>query len=317
MPERAAPRRHHPLATAARGVVAAGVAAAVWGTLIERQLFTLRHVTMPVLPAGQGPLRMLQLSDLHLAPWQSRKQRWVRSLAALAPDLVINSGDNAGHEQALFALRHALEPFAGIPGVFVHGSNDYYGPMLKNPLRYLREPSQKSTRTPNLDNEALTHFFMDDLGWLNLNNSAARLTVADSILECVGLNDPHIGYDRADQMAAQLAEVRAEPAAGPVTTLGLVHAPYRSALNTLVDAGATALIAGHTHGGQVCIPGYGALTTNCDLPRDQAKGLSTWQHNRRAAFLNVSAGLGHSIYAPVRFACRPEATLITLVPAVL
>ena len=99
--------------------------------------------------------------------------------------------------------------------------------------------------------------------------------------------------------------------------IGVIHAPYQNSLNTLVDAGASALIAGHTHGGQVCLPGYGAFTTNCDLPRKQAKGLSSWQHNRRAAFLNVSAGLGNSIYAPVRFACRPEATLITLIPKII
>jgi predicted MPP superfamily phosphohydrolase len=60
------------------------------------------------------------------------------------------------------------------------------------------------------------------------------------------------------------------------------------------------------------VPGYGALVTNCDIPRDQVKGLSLWTHARRTAYLTVSAGLGTSIYAPVRFACRPEATLLTL-----
>ena len=53
---------------------------------------------------------------------------------------------------------------------------------------------------------------------------------------------------------------------------------------------------------------------NCDIPLKQAKGLSSWTHDGRSAPLNVSAGCGHSIYAPVRFACRPEATLLTLSP---
>ncbi|MFC4222802.1 metallophosphoesterase [Lysinibacter cavernae] len=309
-------RRQHPLATTARAVVAAGAAAVVWGTLIERQLFTLREITVPVLPKGQAPIRMLQFSDLHMAPWQFRKQRWVRSLAALNPDLIVNTGDNCGHEQALFAIKHSLEPFKGVPGVFVHGSNDYYGPMLKSPLKYLREPSQKSTKMPTLDNKALTSYFADELGWSDLNNSAARVNLGGRELEFFGLNDPHISYDKPDVMHKQLAELRATSAdEAEVTRIGVVHAPYQSALNTLIDEGATTILAGHTHGGQVCIPGYGALTTNCDLPRDQAKGLSTWTHERKTAFLQVSAGLGHSIYAPVRFACRPEATLITLTPA--
>ncbi len=307
-------KRSSPVANTLRGVAVAGAAAVVWGTVIERQLFTLRNVTMPVLPAGHAPLRILQISDLHMAPWQFRKQRWVRSLAALTPDLVVNTGDNHGHEQALFALKHALEPFSGTPGVFVHGSNDYYGPMLKNPLRYLREPSRASTKPASLDTDALTTFFEDDLGWTSLNNSATHLSLRGSELELFGLNDPHIGYDRPQEMLSVLDALRESSTASP-TRIGVVHAPYRDALDTLVDAGATALIAGHTHGGQVCLPGYGAFTTNCDLPRKQVKGLSTWQHKKRAAFLNVSAGLGNSIYAPVRFACRPEATLITLLPS--
>lgn len=74
------------------------------------------------------------------------------------------------------------------------------------------------------------------------------------------------------------------------------------------------IFAGHTHGGQVRVPGFGALVANCDIPLPQARGLSDWTHGGKTIPLNVSAGLGHSIYAPVRFACRPEASLITLLP---
>jgi predicted MPP superfamily phosphohydrolase len=92
----------------------------------------------------------------------------------------------------------------------------------------------------------------------------------------------------------------------------VAHAPYQRVLNTFVTYGARMIFAGHTHGGQVCVPGFGALVTNCDIPRAQVKGLSLWNHAPRAAYVNVSAGLGTSIYAPVRFACRPEASLVTL-----
>ena len=62
-------------------------------------------------------------------------------------------------------------------------------------------------------------------------------------------------------------------------------------------------------------PGFGALVTNCDIPRQQVKGVSEWRHGSRTATLDVSAGLGTSIYAPVRFACRPEVSLLTLTAA--
>lgn len=68
------------------------------------------------------------------------------------------------------------------------------------------------------------------------------------------------------------------------------------------------IFAGHTHGGQVCVPGYGALITNCDLDTARVKGLS--RHG--AAHLHVSGGLGTSPFAPYRFANRPEVTLLTL-----
>src|SRR5690606_32670255 len=62
---------------------AAGAAALAWGILVERTRWTLRRVDVPVLPPGAAPVRVLYLSDLHMAPWQRDKQEWVRSLAEL------------------------------------------------------------------------------------------------------------------------------------------------------------------------------------------------------------------------------------------
>jgi predicted MPP superfamily phosphohydrolase len=301
-------------AAAAHGLSAAGLH--LWSTVIERRLFTVRRHTLPLLAEGAEPIRVLQLSDLHLAPWQARKIDWVRSLAELRPDLVVLTGDLLGHLQARPMLLRALAPLAEIaPTVFVHGSNDYYGPILKNPFKYLMAPSRLSTRVPDIDTEALTAG-LEGLGAIDLNNSAARLELRGTRIELLGLNDPHIRYDDASAMRAELAALYAEDGVDgpeePLLRLGVVHAPYQEALGELLDDGAQLILAGHTHGGQVRVPGVGALTANCDLPTAQARGLSVWYDAHRAAFLNVSAGLGNSIYAPVRFACRPEASLITL-----
>lgn len=298
----------------ARALGIAALASLIWGVLIERQLFTVRRHSLPILPRGSAPIRVLHISDLHLAPWQSRKMRWMRSLRHLAPDLIISTGDSMGHVEALPMLRHTLEPFAGIPAVFVYGSNDFYGPKVKNPFKYLQATSkvELSKKIQKIDNAALTKLLTEELGWVDLNNAATELTVRGSQIEFFGLGDPHIHYDDETAMKRQRDALRKKQKKVPATRIGVVHAPYRSSLDALLASDAEAIFAGHTHGGQVCVPGIGALTTNCDLPRQQAKGLSVWFGQKRAAFLNVSAGLGHSIYAPVRFFCRPEVSLITL-----
>lgn len=292
---------------AALGAVAAGTA--IWSIAIERQLFTVREHTVAALTPGSDPIRVLHLSDLHLAPWQYRKSAWVQSLLDLQPDLIVNTGDNMGHPDALALLRETLAPFVGVPGFFVHGSNDKNAPHPKNPFLYFSGPSKAHREVAALDTPAMDAFFESDLGWLSLNNAAAALSVGNSVLHAVGVDDPHHNWDDPDAAAAALSALKAEVTEPAAATIGVAHAPYRRTLNALVSDGADVIFAGHTHGGQVCLPGFGALVANCDIPLKQAKGLSSWQ----GVPLNVSAGLGNSIYAPMRLACRPEASLVTLV----
>lgn len=309
--------------TAARafgGVLAVGAALFAYGAIVERNRFTIRQEQVPVLDAAARPITVLHLSDIHMAPWQHRKQDWIASLATIVePDLIVNTGDNLGHVDGLEGLRRALEPFRGVPGVYVHGSNDYVGPMLKNPFGYFGGPSGSRGRDQDLDTGAMEEFF-DGLGWLSLNNRARALELRGSRLELFGTNDAHRGWDRLDLLPGLVEDLRenagwADDPAGPETVaIGVTHAPYRRVLDAFVTQGAELIFAGHTHGGQVRFPGGPALVTNCDIPRAQAQGLSVWHHGRRAAYLEVSAGLGTSIYAPVRFACPPEAVVLTLVP---
>jgi uncharacterized protein len=296
--------------TATAAVGAIGVGAAVWGVGIERYLFTLRRHELEILPEGSAPLKVLHLSDAHMAPWQHRKQHWIAALADLQPDLVVNTGDNLGHQDGLDGLRAAFAPLRGIPGVFVHGSNDVVAPSPRNPLRYFSGPSDHHRKPERLDTGALDSFLGDELGWDDLNNRAATLPLPGIRINAFGVSDAHRDWDDLDALPDALATL---PEAE--LTLGVTHAPYRRILDAFTDLGADLLLGGHTHGGQVRIPGSSrALVANCDIPLDQARGLSAWTHDGRTLPLNVSAGLGHSIYAPVRFGCRPEASLITLLP---
>lgn len=284
---------------------------------METKLFTVREVTVPVLPPGEADLRVLHVSDLHLTPSQQRKIDWVRSLASLEPDLVIDTGDNLAHRDALGPLLRALEPLLSTtPGVFVMGSNDYYAPSAKNPARYLLPDARVHRPDPEKLPADRLAAAMTDAGWVDLTNRRDVVVADGRRLSLVGVDDPHLDRDVFPSPAAPGTPGDPDDA---VLHLGVTHAPYRRVLDSMHGDGVDAIIAGHTHGGQLCVPFYGALVTNCDLDRRRAKGLHGWPGPRPDAaggngstWLHVSAGAGTSPYAPVRFACRPEATLLTL-----
>src|SRR6201990_2711035 len=110
-------------AAVAVGSLVAGIGHA---TLIERNAFVMRELTMPVLSPGSSPLKVLHISDLHMRPTQRRKQAWLRELVSLEPDLVVNTGDNLAHPKAVPAVVQSLSELLSVPGIFVFGSNDYF-----------------------------------------------------------------------------------------------------------------------------------------------------------------------------------------------
>ncbi len=288
-------------------LVAAGAATLAYSTGYEVRSFRLRRFDVPVLPPGSRRVRVLHLSDLHLVPRQRRKREWLRTLAALEPDLVVDTGDNLAHPDAVPALLDDLGALLDRPGVFVLGSNDYHGPAVKNPFGYLASPSRLRARPRLLPTGDLVAGLRAG-GWHDLDNDRAVLDVAGQRFDLVGVDDPHIGLDRYD-------DVRGPAAPAATLRLGVMHAPYRRVLDPMTTDGADLLLAGHTHGGQVCVPFVGALVTNCDLPVRYASGLHRWEAAGASTWLHVSAGAGTSPYAPVRLACPPEATLLSLVPA--
>ena len=254
----------HAVARAAGALTLAGAAGLAWASLVEVRWYALREVTVPVLPAGQAPLRILHLSDLHLVPSQRRKIDWVRDLASLAPDLVVDTGDNMAHRDALLPLLHALEPLLSTPGAFVMGSNDYYAPMAKNPARYLLPDARRpDVLPPDPLPAGELAARLREAGWKDLTNRRDIVHAAGRTVSLVGVDDPHLDRD-----------VFPAPAPGPEADLhlGVTHAPYTRVLDTLQADGADLVLAGHTHGGQLALPVYGALVTNCDLDRSPRQG---------------------------------------------
>ncbi|HEX6500563.1 MAG TPA: metallophosphoesterase [Micromonosporaceae bacterium] len=284
------------------GVTTVGLGAATlaYASLVERNLFTLRRFDVPVLAPDAEPLRVLHLSDLHMTPGQRRKQDWVAGLAATDPDLVVVTGDFLAHPDAVPAVARALQPLLDLPGAFVFGSNDYHGPVFKNPFGYFNR-NREYRHGADLPTEDLRTLLVSS-GWVDLNNRRATVKAGGRVIEAAGVDDPHIGRDVYRSGAV-------DPAAD--LHLGMTHSPEPRVVDDMAADGFDVVLAGHTHGGQVCVPGYGALVTNCGLDRRMAKGLHRWQATD--TWLHVSAGVGTHPTAPVRFACPPEASILTLI----
>lgn len=295
--------RRHPLATATVGALALGGLVTAYASLIERRWYRLRHVSLPGVLRRPGRLAVLHVSDLHLLPGQDHRTAFLARLGELDHDLTVITGDLLGAPGTEQMAADAVAPLTseGRPGLVVLGSNDHFGPVIKAPWRYLTDPGHRAHGQP-LDTDQLVAR-LGDHGYRVLVDRTERVETRAGAITATGLDDPHLPWTRLPA-AADLADGDADA----LLHLGLVHSPYLAALDTLTDAGCDLLLAGHTHGGQVRVPGVGALVDNCDLPLDQARGAS----RHRGRWLHVSAGLGHSRYAPIRFACPPEATLLEL-----
>ena len=250
------------------GVGALGARCLAYAGLYEVNAFRLRRVDVPVLPPGARPVRMLHVSDVHMTPSARARQRWLSTLGALEPDLVINTGDNLADEEAVPSVLASFGRLLDRPGLYVWGSNDYYGPTFKNPLRYLEGPSRRDERSPRtLPWQDLGRGFKE-AGWIDLTHTRASLEIKGVRIGFRGTDDPHLNQDHYAEVAGPINRAEIDVA------IGVTHAPYRRVIDAMAYDGHDLIMTGHTHGGQVCVPFYGALVTNCDLDTRRAKGLS-------------------------------------------
>jgi predicted MPP superfamily phosphohydrolase len=265
--------------------------------------YQLRQESLPLLPSGAGQIRILHFSDLHLTPSRKREIADIKSWAALKPDLVISTGDFLAHRDGVEVALNALNELLDLPGLYVFGSNDYYGPRFKNPLSYLKSDDGERRVGEKLPIEQ----FDSELkrrGWINLNNSRSSIKINGITIDVRGTDDAHLELDNYQRVAGKPS--------GDIS-IGVTHAPYKRVLDAMGQDSLDLIFAGHTHGGQVRIPwfcGSRSLTTNCDLPNWRSRGISKIPNQ---PLLNVSAGMGQSPFAPLRIFCPPEVTLLTLV----
>ncbi len=284
------------------GVTGAGVAGLVYAGAVERNLYTLRRFTVPVLDPGTPALRVLHVSDLHITSAQARKQRWIAALARLEPDLVINTGDTISEVSAIPDILRTLRPLADVPAVFVPGNNDYYAPVRSTPTRYFT-PDKVRPKGETMPWAELAAAMVEQ-GWTDLTHVRSRLAVKGAAVALAGLDDPHLRKARYELVAGAADDTAA-------VRIGVMHSPEPPLLESFATDGYDLVLAGHTHGGQVRVPFGPAIVTNCGIDVHRARWLHRWDERM---WFHVCAGLGTNPYMPIRFACRPEASLLTLVP---
>ena len=266
--------------------------------------YKVRTSTLPLLPKGSRDIKVLHFSDLHLTPNKKREIADIKSFAELKPDLVISTGDFLAHKDAVKVALNALDQLLDLPGLFVFGSNDYYAPQFKNPLSYLRKDNGERKLGNKLPWQSLQKQLVKR-GWQDLNHNKVKLKVNGVVIEARGTDDAHLELDDYRQVEGKVSKAAD-------LALGVTHAPYERVLAAMAQDKLDLIFAGHTHGGQIRLPWFGgskSLTTNCDLENWRSRGVTKVNNE---PWLNVSAGMGMSPFAPIRFACPPEVSLITL-----
>jgi uncharacterized protein len=266
--------------------------------------YQLREASVPILPDRARDIRILHFSDLHLTPSRTREIADIKSWASIKPDLVISTGDFLAHPDAIDIALEALNSLLDVPGLYVFGSNDYYAPRFKNPFLYLKKDDGTRKLGSKLDSERLD-VELSRSGWINLNNRRTSIEIKGTTIDARGTDDAHLELDDYSKVAGKPN--------GDIS-IGVTHAPYKRVLNGMKIDSLDLVFAGHTHGGQVRVPWIGgskSLTTNCDLPNWRSRGLTKVDNE---PWLNVSAGMGFSPFAPIRIFCPSEVTILTLTP---
>lgn len=270
--------RHMSRRTWLRTVLASGAGlaagASAYGALYERHALRLSTADMPIdgLPDALSGLRIGLLTDIHRSPWVSHEDvdHAVRLLLNAQPDLVVLGGD------------------------YVTWSDKRFVGPAAEALAALTAPQGVFAVLGNHDDERDVTAALGAQGFTVLRDARTRLTIKGEPLEVGGIR---FWTRRAADVAAVMRGARG-------TTLLLAHDPRR--LQEAADIGVSGVLSGHTHGGQVVLPGLGAVAAR-KFP--VVAGLA--RHQRTSLF--VSRGLG-TVYLPVRLNCPPEVAVVTLRP---
>ncbi len=265
----------------------------------EPYLYRLQRHTLAGTPRTPS-LTVLHVSDTHLNTRDKRLMSFLRGLPERVgvPDLVVATGDLIEENEAIDPIVELLGGLRARLGRFyVFGSHDYYIGKRPSYRKYFSS-EREVKRADDADTPRLEEG-LRAAGWQALTNTTVMVEDAGTKIRLSGVDDPYLKRHRTDHIERGDEDL----------AIALVHAP--DVVSEWALRGFDLILAGHTHGGQVRFPGIGALVTNSSLPA----GLAAGPQRVGRTWLHVSPGLGTGKFSPIRFATRPEATLLRLVPA--
>ena len=278
------------------GLACAAMLFLLEAVIVEPRRFTLRRRRMPCAASGLArPLSILHVTDLHFRPHEHGKRRFLHRVASQEDvDIVAVTGDLIDHTPSIPICVDALRAFKPRLGVFVAlGGHDYFRTTGVDLARQLI--TRDTRRFERVDTEQLVAA-LRSIGVTVLVNARAELNAHGAKVDVIGIDDYKFGEPDLD---AAFAGMRKD-----AFTLVMMHEP--SMVEEIAERGPDLVLSGHTHGGQVRIPGVGALTTQSRLPRRHATGC--FQRGRTTFHLNNGMGTGE--YTPFRIFCPPEVTVI-------
>ncbi len=217
-------------------------------------------------------LKIVHLSDLHITKFGFKEKQWLHLLREIEPDIIFITGDfisgPPGVEVCLSIMK-LLKARYGIWGVLGNNDNRAY---------------EKLDRSP-----------VDDLRSVGVNillNSAIRIEVEEGSFWIIGVDDP---YQERDDLTEAMRGVPEDE-----FKLLLAHSPdiFEKAVNRDIDL----ILAGHTHGGQIRLPGLKALYVHSS---NSSSGYDAGLFSKGITLMYVNRGIGTSIL-PMRFLSPPE-----------
>jgi hypothetical protein len=228
-------------------------------------------VRLAALPAAFDGYTILHLSDLHLDMSEDFVDALIERVRAVDYDLCVLTGDYR------YRTRGPYEPaLAGLARLRPH---------LKEPVYAVLGNHDSIRMVPG----------MEDLGIRVLLNESVRLERHGAMIHLAGIDDAH--YYRVDNLHKAAHDI---PHQEVSILLSHTPEPFRNAAH----ADFKLMLCGHTHGGQICLPGGIPLITDADCPRAYVRG--PWRYHDLAGYTSVGAG---SSIVDVRLNCLPEITL--------
>ena len=252
----------------------AGVLCVLYAWQVEPYWLETTHAQAPTakLPPGAKPIRIRHISDLHCDPKVRLEDKLPDIVAGLRPDLIVFTGDSINSREGLSNFRRCMGRLAKLAPTFAVKGNWF----------------------PNID-------AFEGTGAAELNGQTVELEIGGAKIRIAG-----IAYDRSSSAAGVLDKLNADDA----FTIFLYHKP--DLIYDVSRADVDLCLAGHTHGGQVALPFYGAMITLSKYGKRFEAGL--YRVGGTSMYVNRGIGMEGGRAPRIRFLARPEVTLIEIVP---